>query len=38
MIDKQTATKNLRLALMLAIFAVVLFALTFVIAEIVIHS
>ena len=38
MIDKQTATKNIRLALMLAIFAGVIFVLTFVVAEIVIHS
>ena len=38
MLDKPTATKNIRLALMLAIFSVAIFALTFVIAEIVIHS
>lgn len=38
MLDKATATKNIRLALMLAIFSLALFALTFVIAEIVIHS
>jgi hypothetical protein len=38
MLDKPTATKNLRLALILALFAVVLFAGTFVVAEIVIHS
>jgi hypothetical protein len=38
MMDKETANRNIRLGLMLAIFAGVLFALTFVIAEIVIHS
>ena len=38
MIDRQTANRNIRLALWLAIFAGVLFALTFVVAEIVIHS
>ncbi len=38
MIDKQTANKNIRLALMLAILSLAIFALTFVIAEIVIHS
>jgi hypothetical protein len=37
-IDKHTAQKNIRLALLLSIFAVVIFALTFLVAEIVIHS
>jgi hypothetical protein len=38
MLDKHTANKNIRLALWLAIFAGLLFALTFAVAEIVIHS
>jgi hypothetical protein len=38
MMDKPTATKNLRLALMLAIFSLLLFAGTLIIGVIVSHS
>jgi hypothetical protein len=38
MLDKPTAAKNLRLALTLALFSLLLFASTFLIAEIVIHT
>jgi hypothetical protein len=38
MLDRRTAARNLRLALMLGIFSMLIFAATFLIAEIVIHS
>ncbi len=38
MIDRETANRNLRLALALGLFALLLFAGTFLIGEIVIHS
>jgi hypothetical protein len=38
MLDRQTANRNIRLGLTLALFSLLLFAGTFVIAEIVIHS
>lgn len=37
MLDKRTAEKNIRLALILAIFSLLVFAATFVVAELVIH-
>lgn len=38
MIDRETANRNLRLALTLGLFSLLLFAGTFLIGEIVIHS
>jgi hypothetical protein len=38
MLDKPTATKNLRLGLVLALFSLLLFAGTLLIGEIVIHA
>ena len=37
MLDKRTAQKNIRLALVLAIFSLLVFAATFMVAEPVIH-